>query len=383
MLSKYKHEIILTAFVVLSAIAFFYLYGYFLPFVIGLLLAFACLPAIEKIQKLVKSRELASFLFLAGIMGIFVLSLVFFAGYVNKDFKRVNQSFHVLISDNKSELESIEQKVKTYVGEIYQSENLEMDFEAQVDTLKAKLGDNLDTETISSAFGKITSVFQTDSEVEEKDDSESFGFLYILYSSLLYFVLILFNFDYFISLKARYFKNKIESKFQMVLDDFNRSFFIYFKLRTKIVLILSLLYILVFSILNLPGIIMFTLLIIILSYIPYLQYLSLIPIALSCLVLSIENEHGFLFYYGIVIATFIVASIIEELLLNPFIMEKNIGLNPVIMVLALSVWGYTLGTPGLLIGIPLTILIVIFIKRYVLESYEYICLGKKEEVSPQ
>ena len=51
------------------------------------------------------------------------------------------------------------------------------------------------------------------------------------------------------------------------------------------------------------------------------------------------------------------------------IMEKNIGMNPVVMILALSVWSFVLGLPGLLIGVPLTSLIIIYAKRFFLEPF--------------
>jgi predicted PurR-regulated permease PerM len=83
------------------------------------------------------------------------------------------------------------------------------------------------------------------------------------------------------------------------------------------------------------------------------------------LALSTESNQPFLFYFGIVAGTFVLASIIEEFVLNPRIMEKNIGINPVIMVLSISVWTYVLGMPGLIIGLPLTSLCIIYLKRYV------------------
>jgi predicted PurR-regulated permease PerM len=119
-----------------------------------------------------------------------------------------------------------------------------------------------------------------------------------------------------------------------------------------------------------PGMILITLLIVLLSYIPYLQYLALIPLAVGCLVLSVENEQSFLLLFGIVVGVFVSASLIEELVLTPWIMEKNIGMNTVIMVLALSVWGYLLGLPGTLIGIPMTSLLIIYIKRHIIPSYK-------------
>ena len=144
----------------------------------------------------------------------------------------------------------------------------------------------------------------------------------------------------------------------------------YLKLRTKIILLLSLIYITTFIILDMPGMILITILIILLSYIPYLQYLALIPLSISCLVLSVEKDQSFLLFFGIVAGVFILASIIEELILNPRIMEKNIGMNPVIMVLALSIWSYLLGLPGTLIGIPMTSLLIIYFKRFLLKSYQ-------------
>ncbi len=146
----------------------------------------------------------------------------------------------------------------------------------------------------------------------------------------------------------------------------------YLKLRTKIVLLSSIVYIAAFIILDIPGMILITFFIIILSYIPYLQYLALIPLAIGCIVLSIENSQSFLLFFGIVSGVFVFVSVLEEIILNPQIMEKNIGMNPVIMVLSLSVWGHLLGLPGLLIGIPLTSLFIIYIKRYILPSYEKI-----------
>jgi len=107
-----------------------------------------------------------------------------------------------------------------------------------------------------------------------------------------------------------------------------------------------------------------------LSYIPYLQYLALIPLAVGCLVLSTEHSQSFLLYYGIVVGVFVLASVIEELLLNPKIMEKNIGINPVILILALSVWSYLFGIRGLIIGIPMTSLFILYFKRFVLTSYQ-------------
>jgi predicted PurR-regulated permease PerM len=148
------------------------------------------------------------------------------------------------------------------------------------------------------------------------------------------------------------------------------SFIRYFQLRTKIVLYLLGLYAIAFILLDLPGTLLLLTALFFLLYIPYFHYLLLLPIALGCVVLSVEHPQSFLFFFGISVGTFIIASLVEELLLIPRIMEKNIGMNSVIMVLALSFWTYSLGNIGLLLAIPLTSLIIIYTKRYLLPLYQ-------------
>jgi predicted PurR-regulated permease PerM len=375
MIQKYKHEIIIAALLIGSIVAFYYLYGILLPFILGLLLAFTVKPLITQIQRLVKSRGLATTIFLAVVVSSVILILVFFTRYINQDFKRLNNSFTTLVSNNKENLDKTARKVKEYIGNIYDFEEIEKKVKFQPDSLKAGLQE-LDTDAIKAAFEEITSVFKSGEESVEDEKTTEFSTIVILFSTIFYFVLILYQIDYFSSLRRRYFSRKVKSKLDVIIDDFNKSFVKYFKLRTKIILLLSLIYIIAFIILDMPGLILLTIIIVLLSYIPYLQYIALIPLSIGCLVLSIENDQSFLLLFGIVAGVFILASIIEELVLNPWIMEKNIGMNPVIMVLGLSVWSYLLGLQGLLIGIPLTSLLIIYFKRYLLTSYQEVLQDK-------
>ncbi|MEI6435737.1 MAG: AI-2E family transporter [Bacteroidota bacterium] len=372
MITKYKNEIIVAIFIILLTMTFFYLYGIVLPFIIGLLLAFKCQPVITFIQKFVRNKNLATSLFLIGITSFLLLIFLFFAVYINKDFNRLQNSFHILKTQNKDKLDYAGQKIKNYLEKFYDVDEVKTKLKIKADSLKTSLTSSgetgIDTKAIEDAFNKIASVF-TDNSKNEPDEKSKFTISFIALTSIAYFLLILFNIEYFDAWRKRYFGGKVDSKFQLIINDFNQSFIKYFSLRTKIVLLLSIIYLTAFIILNLPGFILFTILIVLLSYIPYFQYIALIPISISCLALSTEGAHGFLFYYAIVTGVFVFASLVEETVLNPFIMEKNIGMNPVIMVLAISVWSYLLGIQGILIGIPLTSLIIIYVKRYFLESY--------------
>ena len=376
MIQKYKHEIIIALLIICASITFYYLYGLLLPFIIGLILAFSAFSIILKIKKIVRSKSLSIIVFLTFIAGILILSSIFLTKFINRDFKRLNKSFTTLVESNKETLDKSAQKAKEYIGEFYDLDELQNKLIAQSDSLKMSLKEmdnsKLDTESIKASFEEIKSIFSSDDKTDTDKNNTEFGFLFILFSTIMYFILILFQMDYFMSIKKRYFNNKIKSKTNIIIEDFNQSFVKYFKLRTKIVLILSLIYFTAFLIMDMPGMILLTILIIILSYIPYLQYIALLPLMIGSLVVSIENDQSFLLIFGIIIAVFIIASIIEELILTPWIMEKNIGMNPVIMILALSVWSYALGLQGILIGIPLTSLMIIYFKRYILTSYNEI-----------
>lgn len=379
-MQKYKHEIILVALITVLSVVLYFLYGLILPFLFGIALVFYVNPVVSKIQKVVRSRNLANVIFL--VLGVATIGFVlfFFTSHINRDFKRLNNSFTVLVSQNKSALDKSGQIAKSYIDKVYNLDQWEEKLKVQTDSLNTKLKSGiteLDTEAIKSAFQELGAFFENDNTKEAKE-KPSFGFLFIFFSTLLYFVLILFEFPYFENLKKKYFSSKMDSMVSIISDDFKQSFLRYFKLRTRIVLILTAIYLSTFIILDIPGIILLTFVVFILSYIPYMQYFALLPLSVGCLVLSIEGNHSFLLFFGIIIGIFILASVLEELVLTPWIMEKNIGINPVIMVLALSIWSYLLGLPGLLIGIPLTSLTIIYFKRFILPSYNKTLLKQKD-----
>jgi predicted PurR-regulated permease PerM len=379
MLQKYKDQIILITGLIFFCLAFYYLNEALLPFVLGLLLAFSVFPTISKLQRVIKSRNVANTVFLAIIGGIFITILVFFTQYINRDFKRLNNSFETLAAKNHDKLDKTAQQVKQYLGKVYDFDTLEKNLASSSDSLKNSLKDidssTLDTESIKAAFENVVAAFQTNDKSESEEKS-GLGLILTIVYALFYFLLILYQYEYFYALHVKFFGGKIKSKANIILDDFNQSFVKYFKLRSKIVLILSLVYLSAFIIMDMPGVLILTIIIAILSYIPYLQYFALIPLSVSCIVLSVENDQSFLLLFGVVLGVFILASILEEAILTPWIMEKNIGMNPVIMILALSAWSYLFGLKGLLIGIPMTSLIIIYTKRYFLPAYQKVVLNE-------
>ena len=81
-----------------------------------------------------------------------------------------------------------------------------------------------------------------------------------------------------------------------------------------------------------------------------------------------------------VIVAYIICQVIQDMILIPTIMKNQMGLNPAIIFLSLSLWVYVLGFIGLIIGLPLTTLIISYYCEYVLHQPNPLHTTKKKEV---
>lgn len=375
MFQKYLSDILFWLLVLVVVVATYYLQEILLPFLLGLFFAFASKGIIYKIQKWIKSRNLAVTTYLLSIFLIISAALVLFSAYINHDARRLTNAFKTFANNNQEEIDDVSKKVADFVASYYNPEEIQSFVEQKKDSLEQVIESGefdisqLDTDAIKESLGSVFSLFQSSEEaVEEEEEKPSPSMIVIFFSTLLYFVYILYYLDYFTGRWDKYVTSKSNGIFKVMTSDLNDSFVRYFKLRSKIVLVLTIAYLIGFSILGIPGAIIFALLAGFMAYIPYLQFFTLIPLSLSCLVLTMETQNNFFIFFGIVAGIFIVMAIVEEAILIPNIMEANIGMNPVIMILAVSVWTYILGLFGILIAIPLTSLMITYVKRFVFEQ---------------
>lgn len=142
----------------------------------------------------------------------------------------------------------------------------------------------------------------------------------------------------------------------------------YFRGQALIALLVAILFIIGFSIIQLPLAIVLGLLIGLFNLVPYLKVMGLIPAAIMGLLQSSETGQN----YGSILVgialVFAIIQIIEDLLITPKIMGKVTGLNPAVILLSLSVWGSLLGVAGMIIALPMTTLIISYYKRFVLKE---------------
>ena len=149
--------------------------------------------------------------------------------------------------------------------------------------------------------------------------------------------------------------------------DIKNSMNAYFRNQALLALCAAVFYCIGFSIIHLPLAIVMGVTVGILYMIPYFQYITLIPIALLCLISSIGGAEPFWPMMAKVLLVYVISQCVCDYVLTPKIMGKAMGLNPAIILLSLSVWGTLLGLIGMIIALPLTTLLLSYYKEYVID----------------
>lgn len=150
-------------------------------------------------------------------------------------------------------------------------------------------------------------------------------------------------------------------------DDIKNSMNRYFRGQALIALCAAVFYCIGFSIVGIPMAIVLGITVGILYMIPYFQYVTLIPVALICLITSMGGDASFWTLFGKCILVYVVSQSICDYVLTPKIMGKAMGLNPAIILLSLSIWGTLLGLIGMIIALPLTTLCLAYYDEYIIK----------------
>ncbi len=138
----------------------------------------------------------------------------------------------------------------------------------------------------------------------------------------------------------------------------------YFRGQALVALCVGILYSTGFLIIDFPLAIGFGLFIGLLNLVPYLQLVSLLPMIMLSLLKAANNGENFWF---VLLSAFIVLAIvqvIQDLILVPYILGRGMKLHPAIILLSLAIWGKLLGVLGMIVALPMTTLLIGYIKRY-------------------
>lgn len=362
-MKKYRLPLLLFGLLLVLVATFYAVGNILLPFVIGLLVAYLASPVVKRVQRLIPNRNLAVTLLLVVTLAFSAGTLTFFGAQLVNDFQRLNNAFSMLLEQESETIDSTTATVKSYLEDIYVQADL--DNQLQLDSLGNALGDStLNMETIQSTAQNVMAFFESDAEADESPDRGYNWFLILLYSAG-YCLYIIYTYEYFETRIARYTsKKQVRNAFlQELIHDFNATFTSYFRQRTQVVILCAIVFTATFLIMGMPGAILLGVFAGLLCYIAQFHYIALIPLALTCWALSVEQGNSFFLYFGIVVGIFIVISVLEELVFFPYIMKDVANMNPAIMLLSFALWPALLGTIGLFLALPLTSVVLLLIKR--------------------
>lgn len=188
--------------------------------------------------------------------------------------------------------------------------------------------------------------------------------LFTLFVIMLYLFFILLDFELMSEGWKPYVPKKWRGVVTKLWNDLVSGMNQYFRGQALVALCVGILFAMGFVIIGFPMAIVFGLFIGLLNLVPYLQLLSLAPMVLLSM-LKAENTGGdFWLILLSALAVLVVVQLIQDLILVPRIMGKRMNLHPAVILLSLSVWGHLLGVLGMIVALPLTTLILAYLRRY-------------------
>ncbi len=330
-----------------------YLSDVLFPFFIALILAYMMNPFVNWLQRFVKSRIAAVLLGLVIVLSVFVGIFAIIIPMMGREIQTASQMINRLISE-----QDLPQKIAAYmpekisadVNKFLENRNWQELFNSQELKQYGKLLWEKIAPHIGSIFsGTLSVIF----------------WLVSLFIVLLYLVFLLKDYNRVLDewrdlIPPKYRKRVIE-----FLRNFEKAMNTYFRAQAAIASIVGVLFAIGFTIIGLPMGIVLGLFIGLLNMVPYMQNLALLPAAFLALIKSLETGQNFWVVLAMTMSVFAIVQLIQDSILTPKIMGDATGLNPVIILLSLSVWGKILGLLGLLLAIPLTNLILTYYNTFI------------------
>ena len=329
--------------IVLVILAINYLSVVLVPFFVAWFIAYLVSPVVDFLQykARLKFRILAIIATLLLIGGIITGVVLLVMPSVTEDFNRF-----VNIVDNYLKHKSYDNQIEHFLAQYFSHANV-----------SKLLHDGQVIDLVRNIMPRMISVLQ-----------HTAGIIVSIFSwgiALLYFFFILYDFDRISQSFHKMVPRRYARFVAQLMTDLKNGMNAYFRGQFLIDVCVGILFCIGFTIINFPLAIPMGILMGVLSFIPYLHVLGLIPALLLCILKAAETGQNFWLVAAGCAAVFIVVQIIEDAVLTPKIMGKAIGLPPYLILLSLSVWGYLLGIIGMIIALPLTTLLCSYYKRYI------------------
>ena len=320
-----------------------------LPFVVACLIAYLFEPIVQYNRTILhlKGRSIAVFVTLFETITLLTVACQFVIPTIISELKILGVMLQEYASNHK-DVEYLPGWIQDYIRNSF-----------DLHTIASKITSEDIEKLISSAFSFVSGGVNVVISIFE------------WFLALIYLIFIMLDYENIM----RSFRRLVPEKYQPVVfrigSDIKRSMNLYFRGQALIAIIVAIIYCIGFSIVGLPLAIVLGLLIGVLFMVPYLQFITIIPVTFLCLVCSATGEQSFWALWWQCMAVYAVVQIVADVILTPKIMGKTMGMNPAIILLSLSIWGSLLGVLGMIIALPVTTLLIDYYGRYVAKQNKH------------
>ena len=320
-----------------------YLRDVLLPFFVACFISYLLQPLVEFNRRITheKGRLFSSILSLLEVILVVGGIVYLFLPHVIGELDMLSRTIHEVTSGKRplpAELVNIVDWVQRYVNP---TDIKDMLGEMHLSTIITK-GTSLLNESISVIIGVLGWAL-----------------------TIIYVLFILIDYPQIVRGFKLIIPHKYRSRALVVVHDVQVSMNHYFRGQGVVALCAAVFYCIGFSIIGLPLAIPLGILVGLLYMIPYFQYVTLIPVAIICGIYSLNGSESFLVLFGKSLLVYVVSQSICDYIITPHIMGKEMGLNPAVILLSLSVWGSLMGIIGMIIALPATSLIMAYYERYI------------------
>ena len=338
-----------------------YLSPVLMPFVVGFILAYIIEPLVEWLQRKmhIKARGIAVVLALVIVVAVITGLCWLVIPYLVDEFGAMSKQ---LAAYAKSSLRV--PYIPTEVNDFIQRY---LDIEKINEIFSKQQWMDLINKAVSGAWSVVG------------------GTMSVIFNIVSWFIVLLYMFFILLDFNklSHAFKGAIPAKYRRmslrIFGDVAETMSRYFRGQAAVSFFVGIIFAIEFYIIGLPMAIAFGLFVGILNMVPYLQLISIPIAAFLCLVATAATGGSFWVMFAWVIVAYIICQIIQDMVLIPIIMKNQMGLNPAIIFLSLSLWVYVLGFIGLIIGLPLTTLIISYYCEFVLHQPNPLHKNKKKE----
>lgn len=307
------------------------------PFLIALILAYILNPLVESLNKKIKiSRDIIALVISVLIFLIFIsIPLFVFPAFV--------QQIKIIITKAPDLVSSLNNNFILKINASYGT-HFRLDF------------DNI-RQIIFGNFAQIYKNIDIFSPIAKN------GF--VLVEIILYIVLI--PFILFYTIKnwheiLKIFDNLIPRSYvnnaHMIIKDIDTMMSAYMRGQLSVMLIMATYYGTALFFTNLTSGIMIGIMTGLLVFVPYIGILTGLLLSLCVAMAGFTSMHEII----AILIIFVIGHIIEGGLVTPYLVGGKIGLNPVMIILALMIFGKSLGIIGVLLALPLATIAVVILK---------------------